>query len=130
MSEGEEITELPEPCKPKLKFDSPKTDNQDLELFLDTMEIELLNPKKESRFQENLKDTEREALCRLANYNKDIKYKNLIRTQGKGSRLVIDCKERYIKEMFSYQNKTENFREDESDQQKVYQQKVNNSTKS
>ena len=94
------------------------------------MEKELLNPKKESRFQDNLKDTEREALYRLANYNKDIKYKNLVRIQGKGFRLIIDCKERYIKEMFSYQSNKENFREDELDQQKVYQKKVNNWTKS
>ena len=58
--------------KSKSKFDPPKTDNQDLELFLDTMEKELLNPKKENRIQENLKNTEREALYCLASYSIDI----------------------------------------------------------
>ena len=69
LSEGEEITELSEPWKPKSKFDPPKTDNQDLNLFLDTMKKELSNPKKENRVQENLKNTEREALHRLGKYN-------------------------------------------------------------
>ena len=55
LSEGEEIPELSEPWKPKSKFDPPKTDNnQNLELFLDTMEKELLNLKKENRVQDNL----------------------------------------------------------------------------
>ena len=49
LSEGEEITEVSEPWKPKSKFDPLKTDNQDLELFLDTMEKELLHPKKNNR---------------------------------------------------------------------------------
>ena len=93
MSEREEINELLEPWKPKLKIDLPKTGNQDLELFLNTMVKELLNPKKENRVQDNLKNTEREALFRLANYNKDIKSKKLIRIQDKGSRLIIERQE-------------------------------------
>ena len=93
LSEREEINELLEPWKPKLKFDLPKTDNQDLELFLNAMVKELLNPKKENRVQDNLKNTEREALFRLANYNKDIKSKKLIRIQDKGSRLIIERQE-------------------------------------
>ena len=96
-SEGEEIIEL---SKPKSKFDPPKTDNPDLELFLDIMEKELLNSKKEKRIQDNLKDTEQTALYSLAKYNEDIRSKTLIRTQDKGSRLVMECKERYITEMF------------------------------
>ena len=88
LPEGEEITELSESWKPKSKFDPPKTDNQDLELFLDTMKKELLNPKKENRVQDNLKNTERKALYNLANYNKDIKSKNLIRTQDKRSTII------------------------------------------
>ena len=47
------------------------------------MQKELLNQKKENRVQGNLKKTEREALYCLANYNKDTKSKNLIRTQDK-----------------------------------------------
>ena len=111
-SEGEEIIELSEPWKPKSKFDPPKTDNPDLELFLDIMEKELLNPKKEKKIQDNLKDTERTALYSLAKYNKDIRSKTLIRTQDKGSRLVMECKERYKTEMFSYLNNKRTFRED------------------
>ena len=65
------------------------------------MEKEMLNQMKENRVQDNLKNTEREALYRLANYNKDTKSKNLIRTQGKGSRLAVEFKKRYIKEKFS-----------------------------
>ena len=42
----------------------------------------------------------------------------------------MECKERYVKEMFSYLSNKETFREDESDQSKMYQQKVNNWTKS
>ena len=38
LSEGEEITELSELWKPKSKFDPTEIDDQDLELFLDTME--------------------------------------------------------------------------------------------
>ena len=94
------------------------------------MEKELLNPKKEKRIQDNLKDTERTALYSLAKYNEDIRSKNLIRTQDKGSRLVIDCKERYITEMFSYLNIKGTFREDELDQSETYQQKVKDWTKS
>ena len=78
---------------------------------------------KENRVQDNLKNTEREALYRLANYNKDTKSKNLIRTQGKGSRLAVEFKKRYIKEKFSYSSNKETFREDESDQSKMYQKK-------
>ena len=107
-----------------------KIHNQDLELFLDTMEKELSNRKKENRVRDNLKNTEREALYRLANYKKHIIPKNVIRTQDKASRLVIECKDRYIKEMFSYLSNKEAFRENESDQSKMYQQNVNNSTKS
>ena len=129
FSEGEEITEFSEPWKTKSKFDPPKTDNEDLGLFLDAMKKELLIPKKENRVQDNLKITEREVLYRLANYNEDIKSKNLIRTQDKGSRLVIECKERYMKEMFSHLSNEETFRDDESDQSKMYQQKINNWTK-
>ena len=44
----------------------------------------------------------REALYCLDNYNKDIKPKNLIRTEHNGSKIVPECKEQYIKEMFSY----------------------------
>ena len=45
------------------------------------MEKELLNPTKENRVQGNLKNTVREALLyRVANYNKNIKSKNLIST--------------------------------------------------
>ena len=81
LSEGDETPELSEPWKPKSKFDRLKTDNQDIELFLDTMEKELLNPTKENRVQGNLKNTVREALLyRVANYNKNIKSKNLIST--------------------------------------------------
>ena len=94
------------------------------------MEKELSNLNKENRVRDNLKNTEREALYRLANYNKHIISKNLIRTQDKGSRLVIECKDRYIKEMFSYLSSKEAFRENESGQGKMYQQNVNNSTKS
>ena len=42
----------------------------------------------------------------------------------------MECKERYVKEMFSYLSNKETFREDESDQSKMYQQKVNNWMKS
>ena len=129
-SEGEEIIELSEPWKPKSKFDPPKTDNPDLELFLDIMEKELLNPKKEKKIQDNLKDTERTALYSLPKYNKDIRSKTLMRTQDKGSRLVMECKERYITEMFSYLNNKRTFREDELDQSETYQQKVKDWTKS
>ena len=94
------------------------------------MAKELLNPKKENRVQDNLKNTEREALYCLASYNRNIKPKNLIRTRDKASTLVIECKKRYIKEMFSYLSNKETFQEDESDQSKMYQHKVNNWTKS
>ena len=108
----------------KSKFDPPKTVNQDLKQFLDTMEKELLNPKKENRVQDNLKNTEREALYRLASYNKDIisliSIISLIRNQDKGSMLVMECKEQYIKELFSYLSNKETFREDESKQSKMY----------
>ena len=130
LSKGEEITEFSKSWKPKLKFDPSKTDNQDLELFLDTMAKELLNPKKENRVQDNLNNTEREAFYRLTSYNRNIKPKNLIRTRDKGSSLVIECKKQYIKEMFSYLSNKETFQEDESDQSKMYQHKVNNWRKS
>ena len=61
-----------------------------------------MNPKKENRVQDYLKNSEREALYCLGNYNKDIKCKNLIRTQEKGSKLVTECKEQYIKEISSH----------------------------
>ena len=60
------------------------------------MEKELLNPKKENRAQDYMKNTGREALYRLANHNKNIKSKNVIRTQDEVSRLVIACTERHI----------------------------------
>ena len=84
----------------------------------------MLNPKKKNRVQDNLKNTEREALYRLASYDKDIKTKR----QDKGSRLVIEYKKRYIKEIFSCLSNKESFREDESEQSKMCQQKVNNWT--
>ena len=122
---GEEIIELSDPWKPKSKFKPPKTDNQDFRYY----RKKLLNPKEESRVQDNLKNTERVALYCLANYNKDIKSKNLMGPGDKGSRLVIECKEQYIKEIFSYLSNKKTFQEDESDQSKMYQQKVNNWTK-
>ena len=94
------------------------------------MEKELLNPDKENRLQDNLKNTEREAFYRLANYNKNIKSKNLIRNQDERCMLVVECKEKYIKEMFSYLSNKVTIREEESDQSKMYQQKVYNWTKS
>ena len=94
------------------------------------MEKELLNPKKENRAQDHMKNTGREALYRLTNHNKNIKSKNVIRTQDEVSRLVIACTERHIKEMFSYLSNKETFQEDKSDQTKMYQRKVKNWTKS
>ena len=61
------------------------------------MEKELLNQKKEKRVHNNLKNTETKELNSLAYYIKDIKFKNPIRTQGKGSRLVLEIKEQFIK---------------------------------
>ena len=94
------------------------------------MEKELLNPKKENRAQDYMKNSGREALYHLANHNKNIKSKNVIRTQDEVSRLVIACTERHIKEMFSYLSNKETFQEDKSDQTKMYQRKVKNWTKS
>ena len=61
------------------------------------MEKKLLNHKKEKRVHNNLKNTETKELNSLAYYIKDIKFKNPIRTQGKGSRLVLEIKEQFIK---------------------------------
>ena len=123
--DAEEVTHsVSTPWKPKSTKDVPPTDNEALETFLNNMENDLMKPKKEGKVEDNLSKAERSALYNLSKMNKDTNCKKMIRIQDKGSRIVIDDKERYIAKMNNYLENKEVFRKDTEDQTLTYQRKV------
>ena len=123
-TDASDDNQTPEPWKPKSKTDVPPCDNQALETFLLNMENDLLLPKNEKTVKDNITRTEREALYRLSKMNKNRNCSKMLRTQDKGSRIVVESKDRYIEKMNDYLNNKEVFREDAVDQSQTYKEKI------
>ena len=113
-----------EPWRKKSNKDVPPTDNKALEKFLSEIEKDLLDPKKECKVKDNLSQDERKALYSLSKMNKDRSCNKVVRIQDKGSRIVVEDKEKYIDRMFAYLGDETVFRKDGEDQSHVYKSKV------
>ena len=66
------------------------------------MQAFLVNPKNRNKFKNNLSATEKEALRDLQKWNKDLDNPRVIRVQDKGSRFVIERRDRYISKTLEY----------------------------
>ena len=121
----EEEQDIPNyPWHPKSSFEPPSGMNLALERFLDKLEQDLMDPGNEKKVKDNLSHEERQALYDLSKWNKVREEEIMIRVQDKGSRIVIEEKERYKQKMLQYLEDTNTFREDEEDQSEEYQKEV------
>ena len=80
-----------------------------MEKFLTELQIYLFNPENGNKFKDNLSADEREALKDLQKWNKDPDNPRVIRVQDKGSRFVVDWKQRYISKTLDYLQDSETF---------------------
>ena len=89
--------------------------NEALEEFLFELENYVFNPDNIKKMKDNLTKEERECLKQLSKWNKDANCKRMFRTQDKGSRLVVESKEKYEEKMLEYFENKNIFREDQQD---------------
>ena len=73
-----------------------------LKEFISELEKYLFDPKNIRRVKDNLTREERVCLKRLSQWNKDKNCTKMFRVQDKGSRLVLESKERYKAKMLQY----------------------------
>ena len=98
-----------EPWKHKSDFSPCPGESKTLEKFLTKLQIFLCNLENCNKFRDNLSAGEREALKDLQKWNKDPDNPRVIRVQDKGSRFVVDWKERYISKTLHYLKDSETF---------------------
>ena len=97
-----------------------------LEEFISELEKYLFDPKNIRGVKDNLTREERVCLKRLSQWNKDKNCTKMFRVQDKGSKLVLESKERYKAKMLQYLEDISVFREDGEDQSRKNEEKVNN----
>ena len=86
--------------------------NESLELFISEVENHLFF-SKERNVKDNMTPEQRKALKSLSSWNKDPKCPRIFQIQDKGSRLVIEWKENYMKQMLKYLENISIFKEEE-----------------
>ena len=86
----------------------------------------MFDPENIRRVKDNLTREERVCLKRLCQWNKDKNCTKMFRVQDKGSRLVLESKERYKAKMLQSLADISVFREDWEDQSRENEEKVNN----
>ena len=91
-----------EPWKSKSAFDPDPGDSDSLEEFLNEVQSRILDSRKRKRVVDNLTPGERQALRKLSSWNKDPKNPRVIRIQNKGSRFVVDWRNRYVNKTLQY----------------------------
>ena len=100
------------PSDTKTTFNPMPAKSEALEEFILDLEKYLFDPKNIRRVKDNLTRGERVYLKRLSHWNKDNNCTKMFRVQDKGSRLVLESKERYKEKMLQYLEDISVFRED------------------
>ena len=114
------------PWDTKSTFNPTPGKSESLEEFISELEKYLFDPKNIRRVKDNLTREERVCLKRLSQWNKDNNCTKMFIVQDEGSRLVLESKERYKEKMLQYLEDISVFREDEDNQSRENEEKVNN----
>ena len=101
--------------KPKSTFDPDLGDKDSLEEFLSEVQSHTFGPHKWKKFMDNLTPDERQALWELSSWNKDPKDPRVIRIQDKGSRFVVEWRDRYVNKTLQYVQDTGTFSSNDKD---------------
>ena len=104
-----------EPWKPKSAFDPDPGDSDSLEEFLNEVQSRTFDPRKRKKLVDNLTPGERQALWELSSWKKDPKNPRYIRIQDKGSRFVVDWRNRYVNKTLQYVQNTSTFSSNDED---------------
>ena len=99
--------------------------NEALEEFLFDLESYLFNPDDIRKVKDNLTKEERECLKQLSKWNKDANCTRMFRIQDKGSRFVVEPKEKYEENMPAYLENKSIFREDQQEVSRENDKRVN-----
>ena len=75
--------------------------------------------------KDNLTKEDRECLKQLSKWNKDANCKRMFRIQDKGSRLVVESKEKYEEKMLEYLENKIIFGEDQQEVSRENEKRVN-----
>lgn len=97
-----------------------------LEEFITELELYLFDPSNMRKVKYNMTKEERDCLKELSKWNKDEMCPRMFRIQDKGSRLVVESKERYRKKMLEYLEDISIFKENEEEQTETNEKRVNN----
>ena len=89
--------------------------NESLELFIQEVESFLFYSGKSKKVKDNLTAQQREALKRLRTWNKDPSCPRMFLVQDKGSRLVVEWKNKYKQRMLNYLEDINVFKEETED---------------
>ena len=76
----------------------------------------MFRPENAKKVNDNLTRDERICLKNMSKWNNDENSERMFRVQDKGSRLVLESKERYNELMLKYLEDKSIFREDQEDQ--------------
>ena len=114
------------PWDTKLTFNPTLGKSEAPEEFISELEKYLFVPKNIRRVKDNFTREERVCLKRLSQWNKDNNCTKMFRVQDKGSRLVLESKERSKEKMLQYLEDISVFREDGENQSRENEEKVNN----
>ena len=104
----------------KQLYKSKKSNNSSLELFIDSIEKEIFNPKNIRKTRNNLNKDEKAALKEIKSWEDKV-----IRVQDKGSRFVVLNTSDYVEKVEHQINRSSFSRLDE-DTSPEFKQKVNN----
>ena len=127
MNTSEEMDIEIEYSKPWVKrsnFRPAPGKNEALEEILFEVESCIFNPSNTRRVKYNLSKEEKLCLNDLSKWNMDSKNLRMFRIQYKGSRLVVELKERYERKMLDYLEDVSIFQDNDEDQCQENEKKV------
>ena len=104
-----------EPWKPRSAFDPDPGDSNSLEEFLNEVQSRIFDLRKRKKIVDNLTPGERQALRKLSFWNKDPENPRVIRIQDKGSRFVVDSRDRNVNKTLQYVQDTGTFSSNDED---------------
>ena len=86
-------------------------ENEALETFLTELQNYLFDPGNYRKVKDNVAQMQRNALRNLSTWNSNPNNDRMFRIQDKGSRLVIEWKDKYREKMLSYLQDVSIFKE-------------------
>ena len=104
--------ELEKPWTPVSTFNPTPGENEVLETFLTELQNYLFDPENYRKVKDNLTQMQRNALRNLSTWNSNPNNDRMFRIQDKGSRLVIEWKDKYCEKMLSYLQDVSIFKEE------------------